>query len=74
MTGRSNAELLATSAVRLLSVFEIERKCSSYGRVEEAQMLWRTACMLEMHAREHNMHILTAEADGAAEETTASWR
>lgn len=45
---------------------------SSDGRVEEAQMLRRTACMFAMPAREHKMHILTAKADGTTEETTTS--
>jgi hypothetical protein len=35
-------------------------------------MLRRTACMLEMPARGHNMHILAAKADGATEEATKS--
>jgi hypothetical protein len=51
-------------------VSKVEHICSCDGRVEEAQMLWWAARMLEMPSREHHMHILVAKADGTAEEAT----
>jgi hypothetical protein len=54
----------------IMLVSNAQRTCSSNGRVEEAQMLRRTANLLEVPDGVNNVYILSAKADGPTEKAT----